>query len=81
MDSLLAQLARKERHRLSVATVDVEERPEIAEQFQVEQVPTLVFVRGNQTVGRIEGRANAAEIEEFVESALDDSRSDERTDA
>lgn len=72
MDSLVAHLARKDRHRLSVAQVDVEKQPEIAKRFKVKRVPTLVFVRGKRAVARIEGRANAAEIEELVEAHLDD---------
>jgi thioredoxin 1 len=71
MDSLLAQLARKERHRLSVAQVDVDEQPELAKRFKVRRVPTLVFVKGKRTVGRIEGRANAADIEELVQEHLE----------
>ncbi len=70
MDSLLAQLARKERHRLKVAQVDVEEQPELAEQFNVRRVPTLVLVKGKRAVARLEGRANAAEIDELVEQHL-----------
>jgi thioredoxin-like negative regulator of GroEL len=76
MDSLLAQLGRKERHRLSVERVDVEEHPEIAKQFKVRLVPTLVLVKGKRAVARIEGRANAAELEEFVEQHLEDSKTD-----
>lgn len=71
MDSLLAQLARKERHRPQVARVDVEERPELAEQFKVRRVPTLVLVKGKRAVARLEGRAIAAEIEELVEPHLE----------
>lgn len=71
MESLLAQLARKERHRLSVRNVDVEEQPEIAERFKVRKVPTLVLVRGRRAVARLEGRANAAEIEELLDEHLD----------
>lgn len=67
MDSLLAQLARRERHRLKVARVDVEEQPELAKRFKVRKVPTLVLVKGKRSVARLEGRANAAEIEELVE--------------
>ena len=76
MDSLLAQLARRERKRLSVARVDVEERPELAERFKVSQVPTLVLVKGKRAVARLEGKANAAEIEELVESHLEDSKTE-----
>ena len=71
MESLLAQLARKERHRLSVQSVDVEEQPELARRFKVRKVPTLVLVKGKQAVARLEGRANAAEIEELVEDHLE----------
>jgi len=72
MESLLAQLARKERHRLSVKSVDVEEQPELAKQFNVRNVPTLVLVKGRRAVARLEGRANAAEIEELVDEHLED---------
>jgi thioredoxin-like negative regulator of GroEL len=77
MESLLAQLARKERHRLSVQSVDVEEQPELARRFRIRKVPTLVLVRGRHTVARLEGRANAAEIEELVDEHLDDSAKSE----
>lgn len=72
MESLLAHLARKERHRLSVTNVDVEAQPELAERFKVRSVPTLILIKGKRAVGRIEGKANAAEIEELVDRHLDD---------
>jgi thioredoxin-like negative regulator of GroEL len=75
MDSLLAQLARRERHRLKVALVDVEEQPEIAKRFKVRKVPTLVLVKGKRSVARLEGRANAAEIDELVETHFEDMES------
>lgn len=71
MESLLAQLARKERHRLSVKNVDIEEQPELAKRFKVRKVPTLILIKGKRAVARLEGRANAAEIEELVEQHLD----------
>ena len=80
MESLLAQLARKERHRLRVQSVDVEEQPEIAKRFRVRKVPTLVLVKGRRAVARLEGRANAAEIEELVEEHLDNGSKSGGTD-
>jgi thioredoxin-like negative regulator of GroEL len=76
MDSLIAQLARKERKRLSVARVDVEERPELAKRFKVRRVPTLVLVKGKRAVASLEGKANAAEIEELVEPHLEGSKTE-----
>jgi thioredoxin 2 len=72
MESLLAHLARKERHRLSVTRVDVDEKPELAERFKVRSVPTLILIKGRRAVARLEGKARAAEIEELVDRHLGD---------
>jgi thioredoxin 2 len=70
MESLLAHLARKERHRLSVKRVDIEEEPELAERFEVRSVPTLILIKGRRAVARLEGKARAAELEELVDRHL-----------
>jgi thioredoxin-like negative regulator of GroEL len=70
MESLLAHLARKERARLRTAKVDVDSRPELAVQFNVDAVPTLVLVKGGRPVARLEGRASAPKIEEMIEPHL-----------
>jgi thioredoxin 1 len=44
MESLMAHLARKERARLRVTSVDVNEQPELAKRFRVNTVPTLALV-------------------------------------
>jgi thioredoxin-like negative regulator of GroEL len=66
MESLLAHLARKERTRLRVMRVDVEEQPELAERFGVPTVPALVLVKGKRIVDRIDGRASAPKIEHML---------------
>ena len=71
MESLLAHLARKERARLRVARVDVDERPEVAERFGVDEVPTLVLVKDKRVVDRLEGRATAPRIERMIERHLE----------
>jgi thioredoxin-like negative regulator of GroEL len=71
MESLLAHLERKERHRLSVKRVDVDEEPELAKRFEVQSVPTLILIKGERAVARLEGKARAAEIEELVDRHLD----------
>jgi thioredoxin 1 len=70
MESLLAHLARKERARLRVMRVDVDEQPELAERFKVAKVPTLVLVKGKRAVDRIDGRASAPRIESMLEPHL-----------
>ncbi|HEY6054491.1 MAG TPA: thioredoxin family protein [Gaiellaceae bacterium] len=72
MESLLAHIARKERQRLRVTIVDIDDKPELAERFRVEAVPTLVLVKGKRAVARLEGRASAPRIERMVEPHLED---------
>jgi thioredoxin 1 len=70
MDSTLAHLARKERDRLRLTRVDVDERPELAAQFEVEDVPTLVLVCDRRVVERIEGRVSVPRIEAMLDEHL-----------
>ena len=71
MESLLAHLARKERSRLRVTKVDVDARPDLATRFRVEEVPTLVLVKGKRAVARIDGRTSAPRIERMLAAHLD----------
>jgi thioredoxin-like negative regulator of GroEL len=66
MESLLANLARKERERLRVSRVDVEEHPDLAERLEVTEVPTLILVSGRKPIARLEGRSSAPRIERMI---------------
>jgi thioredoxin-like negative regulator of GroEL len=70
MESLMAHLARKERARLRVTSIDVDKEPELAERFHVETVPTIALVKEKRVVERIEGRASAPSIERMLEPHL-----------
>ena len=72
MESLLAHIARKERDRLRVRKVDVEDRPDLAERFNVQQVPHLALVVDSRVVSELEGRATAPRIESMLEPHLPD---------
>jgi thioredoxin-like negative regulator of GroEL len=70
MESLLAHLARKERSRLRVMRVDIDEQPELAQRFKVSVVPTLVLVKGKRVVDRLDGRTSAPKIDSMLEPHL-----------
>lgn len=70
MDSTLAHLARKQRHRMRLTRVDIEERPDLAKRFEVEDVPTLVLVCNRRVVERLEGRTSVPRIEEMLDKHL-----------
>jgi thioredoxin-like negative regulator of GroEL len=67
MESLLAHIARKERHRLRVVQVDVDERADLAAKLGVKAAPTVVLVVGRKAVARIDGRTSAPNIEAMLE--------------
>jgi thioredoxin-like negative regulator of GroEL len=67
MESLLAHIARKERHRLRVVQVDVDERADLAAKLGVKAAPTVVLVVGQKAVARIDGRTSAPNIEAMLE--------------
>ena len=70
MESLVAHIARKERDRLSVIQVDVDQRADLVEKLRVESVPTLVLVVGRKAVARLDGRASAPKIEAMLDEHL-----------
>jgi hypothetical protein len=70
MESLIAHVARKERRRLTVVSVDADENAELAERLSVEEIPTLVLVEGRSTIGRLEGRATSGQIDALINDAL-----------
>jgi thioredoxin 1 len=70
MESLIAHVARKERDRLRVMHVDVDEQPELADRFRVTTVPTLALVKDKRVVDRLEGRVSAPRIERMLEPHL-----------
>jgi thioredoxin 1 len=66
MESLVAHLARKERARLRVTQVDVDEQPQLAARFRITTVPTLALVKNKRVVERLEGRVSAPKIERML---------------
>lgn len=66
MESLIAHLARKERHRLQVVCVDADENVKLAKKLDVEDVPTLVLIKGRRPVGRLVGRVTGGAIEKLI---------------
>jgi thioredoxin 1 len=72
MESLLAHLARKERSRLRVARIEVDQSPEWTERLRVDVIPTLILVKDRKPVDRLEGRVSAPQIERMLASHLDE---------
>lgn len=70
MESLVAHIARKERDRLRVVQIDVDERGDLVQQLAVASVPTLVLVVDRKVARRLTGRASAPQIEKLLDEHL-----------
>jgi thioredoxin-like negative regulator of GroEL len=70
MESLVAHIARKDRDRLRVVQVDVDDRADLVEKLSIERVPTLVLVANRKAIARIDGRASAPRIEAMLQQHL-----------
>lgn len=70
MESLVAHIARKDRDRLRVVQVDVDDKPELAAKLRVTEAPAIVLVVDRRVVGRLDGRASAPKIEALVAEHL-----------
>ena len=71
MESLLAHLARKERERLRFRRVDVDLRPDLAARFKIDEVPTLVLVKGKRVSERLVGRVSSPRVERLLGEHLE----------
>ena len=70
MESLLTALARRERGRLKVVTVDIDASQALAAAFAISSIPTLVLLRDRRPVARIEGKASRPQIDAMIRGHL-----------
>ena len=61
----LEALATEYKDEIIVLKVDVDENEEVAAEYQIEAMPTFVFIKRNATVARLVG-ANEAKVREAI---------------
>jgi thioredoxin 1 len=61
---------RKNRARFEVVRVNVAERPDLAERFRIEVVPTLILIEGRRVVQRIVSPRTARDLERPLKTWL-----------
>ena len=55
--------------RVKIVAVDVDNSEDVAKEYSVRAMPTLVLMRGDEEVSRMEG-ANEAKIRQMIQDAL-----------
>ncbi len=67
----LAKLVARRGHELRVATVDIDQHPELVQQHHVHQLPAVCLWYEGREIARIHGAPVAEVLDRFVSSALD----------
>ena len=65
------KIAEQYGEQLTVAKVNIDEEPQLAEAEQIEVIPTLVLYRGGQTIGSIVAPESKAMIDQFISETLE----------
>ena len=67
---IISELAEEYDGKIVVGKCDVEENDEIAMEFGVRNIPTILFFKGGQLVDKFVGAASKAKIEEKFKALL-----------
>jgi thioredoxin 1 len=67
---ILAELAADYAGRVAIVAIDVDAQPELAQQYAVRSMPTMVLVRDGREVGRMVGTRPRPFIAGVIERAL-----------
>ena len=67
---LIAELANEYDGRVVVAKCDVEENDDIAMEYGVRNIPTILFFKGGQLVDKFVGAATKAVLDEKIKALL-----------
>jgi thioredoxin 1 len=67
---ILSELAEKYDGRITVAKCDVEENDDLAAEFGIRNIPTILFFKNGEIVDKIVGAMPKAKFEEKFEALL-----------
>ncbi len=67
---IIAELAEEYDGKVVVGKCDVEEADEIASEFGIRNIPTILFLKNGEVVDKFVGAASKAKIEEKFKSLL-----------
>ena len=67
---VLAQLAKEYDGKVTVAKCDIEECEDIAVEYGIRSVPTLIFFKNGEPVDKMVGAAGKGKIQEKIDALL-----------
>lgn len=66
MPSILTELKQKMGHRASIIKIDVDKNKKVAQQYQIQSVPTLMLFKNGKLIWRKSGVIPARELEKMI---------------
>lgn len=75
---MLERLSQEFAGRAKIVKVNVDAEPELAGQFQVESIPTLVLIAGGRTLAKTSGLLPEASLREALNQLADAARNSTR---
>ncbi len=66
----LKKVAQQYENKLTIAQVNIDDEPLLANREQIEVIPTLVMYRGGQALGSVVAPESKAKIEEFIRETV-----------
>jgi thioredoxin len=70
MSPILEQVGVELKNRLQVVKIDTDKYPDIASQYQIQALPTLVLFKNGQPVERIEGVVQAPQLVQHLQNLV-----------
>ena len=70
LSPIVDEIAEEMADRVSVAKCNVDEADEVAMQFGIRSIPTLIFFKGGQPVDKLVGALPKAELVKMINSLL-----------
>ena len=67
---VISELAEEYDGRIAVGKCDVEDNEELAAEFGIRNIPTILFFRGGQLIDKVVGAQPKAKIQEKFEALL-----------
>ena len=67
---IISKLAEKYDGKIVVGKCDVEENDELAEEFGIRNIPTILFFKGGQIANKVVGAQSEAKLDEKFQSLL-----------
>ena len=67
---IIAELAKEYDGRITVGKCDVEENDELAEEFGIRNIPTVLFFKGGEMVDKVVGAVNKSKLDEKFQALL-----------